>query len=376
MGDGGFQMKTAGDRNGDDFVIVGSEDGGKLEDAFGVAALGKPDKEPASDAQNVTTFESAGKRNVFQLSKSGEGLRERRRLAAAGFRSERQNHRQFIENNGGIFNKDGVWEIGFGGKRDNAGAQLAEQSLISVVLLLCGGQINAFAVDEGKLAIDDGWANATCDSGEHGKQRSLHEILLRRGPRVYRLAVEIEGGANRMAIGRGIGGGLLAGVLVFGGLNAAAASAPDDKKAVAVDEIFVDLTKAGSPGCALGVYRDAKMVYSKGYGLANLEENVPVTPQSVFDIGSTSKQFTAASILLLEQQGKLSINDDVRKYIPELPDYSKSGGTKITILNLLNHTSGLRDYLGLLGMAGINGDSVTTDDDALALITRQKNLTF
>src|SRR5438132_4119976 len=179
-----------------------------------------------------------------------------------------------------------------------------------------------------------------------------------------------------MAMGRRIGAGFLASVLVFSGSVAAVGNTADEKKTVAVDEIFVDLTKAGSPGCALGVYREGKMVYARGYGLANLEQNVPITPQSVFDIGSTSKQFTAASILLLEQQGKLSINDDVRKYIPELPDYSKSGGTKITILNLLNHTSGLRDYLGLLGMAGINGDSVTTDDDALALITRQKNLTF
>src|SRR2546427_533034 len=372
MRNGGFQMKAAGDGNGDYFIVVRRKNGGKLADAFRVAARSEANKELSADAKDITTFESAGKRNVFQLSKSGERPRKRWRFTAAGLRSERQDHRQFIEDDGGIFNKDGVWEIGFGGKRDNAGAQLAEERLISVVLLLRGGQINAFAVDEGKLAIDDGWANATCDSGEHGKQRSLHEILLRRGPRVYRLAVEIEGGANRMAIGRGIGGGLLAGVLVFGGLNAAAASAADDKKAVAVDEIFVDLTKAGSPGCALGVYRDGKMVYSKGYGLANLEENVPVTPQSVFDIGSTSKQFTAASILLLEKQGKLSINDDVRKYIPELPDY----GEKITIAHLLNHTSGLRDYLTLMDLAGINTDGVTTDEDALQIIFRQKALNF
>src|SRR5207237_9553666 len=137
-----------------------------------------------------------------------------------------------------------------------------------------------------------------------------------------------------------------------------------------------DLQKPGSPGCALGVYRDGKVIYSKGYGLASVELDAPITPETVFDIGSTSKQFTAASILLLEQQGKLSINDDVRKYIPELPDYSKSGGTKITILNLLNHTSGLRDYLCLLGKAGRNGDSVTTDDDARALISRREHLTF
>jgi CubicO group peptidase (beta-lactamase class C family) len=146
----------------------------------------------------------------------------------------------------------------------------------------------------------------------------------------------------------------------------------DQKAAAAVDEVFGDFAKPGSPGCALGVYRDGQIIYAKGYGLANLEENVPITPQSVFDIGSTSKQFTAASILLLEKQGKLSVNDDVRGHIPELPDY----GQKITILHLLNHTSGLRDYLTLMELAGINTDSVTTDDDALALIARQQALNF
>src|SRR5712664_4018519 len=145
-----------------------------------------------------------------------------------------------------------------------------------------------------------------------------------------------------------------------------------DETSAAVDEVFVDLTKAGSPGCALGVYRDGKIVYAKGYGLANLEENVAITPQTVFDIGSTSKQFSAASILLLEKQGKLSVNDDVRKYIPELPDY----GQKITILHLLNHTSGLRDYLTLMELAGINTDSVTIDEDALQMVFRQKALNF
>jgi CubicO group peptidase (beta-lactamase class C family) len=149
-------------------------------------------------------------------------------------------------------------------------------------------------------------------------------------------------------------------------------AASDEKSAAAVDEVFSDFTKTGSPGCALGVYRDGKIIYAKGYGLANIEENVAITPQSVFDIGSTSKQFTAASILLLEKQGKLSVNDDVRKYLPELPRYDR----KITILQLLNHTSGLRDYLTLMELAGIHTDSVTTDADALALITRQKALNF
>ena len=167
-------------------------------------------------------------------------------------------------------------------------------------------------------------------------------------------------------------GTAMAGWLFFSASGSVNAGPRGQKTEAAVDEVFEDLTAPGSPGCALGVYRDGQMTYSKGYGLANVEENVPITSKSVFDIGSTSKQFTAASILLLEKQGKLSINDDVRKYLPELPDY----GSKITILHLLNHTSGLRDYLTLMDLAGIHTDSVTTDQDALALIVRQKALNF
>src|SRR5262249_47424855 len=106
--------------------------------------------------------------------------------------------------------------------------------------------------------------------------------------------------------------------------------------------------------------------------LANIEENVPINPQTVFDIGSTSKQFTAASILLLEKQGKLSVKDEVRKYVPELGETARG----VTILHMLNHTSGLRDYLTLMDLAGTAIDGVTTDEDALALIARQKALNF
>ncbi len=153
---------------------------------------------------------------------------------------------------------------------------------------------------------------------------------------------------------------------------AASAQQAPDRAGAAVDELFADLAKPGSPGCALAVARDGKRIYTKGYGLANIEQNVPITPDSVFDIGSTSKQFSASSILLLEKQGKLSVKDDVRKYVPELLNYGKP----ITILNLLNHTSGLRDYLALFELSGVNVDSVTTDSEALALIVRQKKLDF
>jgi CubicO group peptidase (beta-lactamase class C family) len=175
-----------------------------------------------------------------------------------------------------------------------------------------------------------------------------------------------------MDILRRVGSGIVACALVVGTCSAPRASRAQDKASAAVDEVFADFTKAGSPGCAAAVYRNGRIIYARGYGLANIEEDVPIMPQSVFDIGSTSKQFTAASILLLEKQGKLSVNDDVRKYIPELPDY----GPKITILHLLNHTSGLRDYLTLMDLEGINTDSVTTDEDALQIITRQKALNF
>jgi CubicO group peptidase (beta-lactamase class C family) len=143
----------------------------------------------------------------------------------------------------------------------------------------------------------------------------------------------------------------------------------------AVDSIFADLEKPDSPGCALGVYRNSKIIYAKGYGLADLEQSVPITPQTVFDVGSISKQFTVASILLLEKHGKLRLDDEVRKYIPELPDYSRDG-PKITILQLLNHTSGLRDYVSLLLLAGNHYDNVTTDDDAFGIILRQRGLNF
>jgi CubicO group peptidase (beta-lactamase class C family) len=139
-----------------------------------------------------------------------------------------------------------------------------------------------------------------------------------------------------------------------------------------VDQIFREFTARESPGCAVGVMRDGKLVLARGYGLANLEHGIPITPSTVFDIGSTSKQFTAASVVLLAQQGKLSLDDDVRKHIPELPDYGKT----ITLRHLLHHTSGLRDYIILMVLSGFDVDAVTNGDDALRLITRQKALNF
>lgn len=144
--------------------------------------------------------------------------------------------------------------------------------------------------------------------------------------------------------------------------------APDPR----IDAVFADINSTDAPGCALGAYRDGRMIYARGYGLADLERRVPITPASVFDIGSTSKQFAAATIVLLAQEGKLSLDDDVRRIIPELPEYDRP----ITIRHLLHHTSGIRDYLGLLRLAGFRYDDVTTAEDALKAIRRQRALNF
>ncbi len=142
--------------------------------------------------------------------------------------------------------------------------------------------------------------------------------------------------------------------------------------AARVDSVFAPWDRSDSPGCALGIVKDGQLVYARGYGMANLEHSIPIAPRTVFDIGSTAKQFTAASILLLEQQGKLSRDDDIRRFLPEIPDY----GRPITIRHLLHHTSGLRDYLTLMALAGIHFDGVTTEEDALRIIARQKGLNF
>ncbi len=109
----------------------------------------------------------------------------------------------------------------------------------------------------------------------------------------------------------------------------------------------------------------------QGYGLANLELNIPITPQSVFYIGSVSKQFVTMCIAILAKQDKLSLDDDIRKFVPELPDY----GHPITVRHLIHHTSGLRDYLTMLGIAGIDYGTYHKDD-VVELIARQKELNF
>lgn len=151
---------------------------------------------------------------------------------------------------------------------------------------------------------------------------------------------------------------LLLAVLLF------AASANGQDRTAELDKIF-GWVKPGMPGCVAAASEDGKLALNRAYGLADIERGVPLSTDSVFDAGSIRKQFVAAAILLLVDEGRLALSDDVRKYVPELPDY----GHRITIDHLLTHTSGLRDWVPLLNFA-------TGDPDAMSMILRQKSLNF
>ena len=139
-----------------------------------------------------------------------------------------------------------------------------------------------------------------------------------------------------------------------------------------IDAIFREWTTATTPGAAVAVIRQGKVVLEQGYGIANLEYGVPIRPETVFHVASVSKQFTAMAVVLLEADGRLSLDDDVHRYLPELPDY----GHPITLRDLLQHTSGLRDQWMTLTMAGWNMQDVITQDQILRLLFRQKELNF
>ncbi len=170
---------------------------------------------------------------------------------------------------------------------------------------------------------------------------------------------------------------VLAGAAVAWALAAAAcrgAPASPTTLAARVDAVFGHFSggSAPSPGCAVAVVADGRVVLAKGYGFADLRRRLPTTPRTLFDIASASKQFTAASVLLLAARGRLSLDDDVRKYLPELPRH----GAAITLRQLLHHTSGLPNYIDLLVKAGKRYEEVTTDDDALAALAGAPELLF
>jgi CubicO group peptidase (beta-lactamase class C family) len=135
-----------------------------------------------------------------------------------------------------------------------------------------------------------------------------------------------------------------------------------------VDQVFAAYDKADSPGCALGVIRNGNFIYRKAYGMGSLELGVPLSPQSVFYMGSVSKQFTAASVVLAAEQGFLSLDDDVRKYLPEIPAY----GQAVSLRDMLHHTSGFPDVLGLLEVSGRDPMGSHSTEELIGLIARQE----
>jgi CubicO group peptidase (beta-lactamase class C family) len=153
--------------------------------------------------------------------------------------------------------------------------------------------------------------------------------------------------------------------------SSAAQTVLPDSTTRRVDSLFSRF-KTDGPGCALGVFQGGRIAYEHGYGSANIEYGIPITPRTPFIMGSLSKQFTAAAIALLVERGRLSLDDDVRKYVPELPDY----GHPVTIDELVHHTSGVRDFWALVDAAGMRFDDGYTVADVVRLAARQQHLNF
>ena len=168
------------------------------------------------------------------------------------------------------------------------------------------------------------------------------------------------------------GSGLLAWLLLAD--STSAQTYPRTELTTQVDELFAEWDGEISPGAVVGIFMDGRIIYSKGYGVANLDYDIPITPQSVLRIGSISKQFIAMCIAMLAEQGKLSFDDDIRTYLPEMPDY----GNQVTIRHLLHHTSGIREYLALVNLIGKPEGSVFgyTTRELVELLSRQQRLNF
>jgi CubicO group peptidase (beta-lactamase class C family) len=139
-----------------------------------------------------------------------------------------------------------------------------------------------------------------------------------------------------------------------------------------VDKVFAPWDSRQSPGCAVGIYKDGAIAYERGYGMADLEHDVPIAPDTPFYVGSVSKQFTAFAAALVIQQGKAGPDDSIRKYFPELPEYANA----ITVRHLVHHTSGLRDFYTLLAIAGKRQDDLYDNFAILRLAARQQELNF
>lgn len=139
-----------------------------------------------------------------------------------------------------------------------------------------------------------------------------------------------------------------------------------------IDKIFAGYDHINIPGAAVAVVQNGEVVFKKGYGSANLEYDIPVTPETIFHVASVSKQFTVFALLLLQEEGKLSLEDPIQKHIAEVPDF----GQEITLRHLATHTSGMRDQWDLLNLAGWRWDDVITKEHVLKMVSRQKELNF
>ena len=139
-----------------------------------------------------------------------------------------------------------------------------------------------------------------------------------------------------------------------------------------VDQLFAEWNRSDTPGAALAVTRDGEIIYKQGYGMANLEYDIPITTRTIFDIASVSKQFAGFAIATLSHEGKLSLDDDIRMYLSDVPDF----GNTITIRHLLHHTSGLRDWVQSLVIAGDMMDDVISFKHILKMARHQKTLNF
>ena len=155
-------------------------------------------------------------------------------------------------------------------------------------------------------------------------------------------------------------------------LSAAVNAQPKEHPPLAEVDALFSAFKATTPGCAVGVEKDGAPVFSKGYGMADLEHTVPITPKTMFYMASVSMQFTALTVLMLAKENKLALTDSVRKYVPELPAYTD----KITLYHLLTHTSGVRDYFALGALSGLPDDTAYSDDLVLRMLSRQTGLNF
>lgn len=153
--------------------------------------------------------------------------------------------------------------------------------------------------------------------------------------------------------------------------NAAAQTIPDSL-AEKIDKLFSRWNNTNTPGCVIGVVSNDSLIYAKGYGMANLEYGIPLSPETIFHMASVSKQLTAYSIVLLASQGKLQLDDDIHLYLPWFPDLKE----KITIRQLLNHTSGIRDQWQLLAISGTRLDDVITQDHIVKILGKQQALNF